>query len=151
MSLTAAIMKTRILLTIVITGIIFSGTSCVSGEEKSREEVIRTEHDFAVMADEAGVAEAFYHYAADSAVILRGGKLIKGREAIRDYYQHNLKPGTKLLWAPDYANVSGSLGYTYGRYTHQVPDSAGSIIESHGYFHTVWKRQADGSWRFVWD
>jgi len=113
--------------------------------------MVTTERDFAVMAEEEGVAAAFYHFAADSAVILRGGKLIRGREAIRDYYLQNLKPGTKLQWAPDYTDVSGDLGYTYGRYTHQVPDSSGNITESLGMFHTVWKRQPDGSWRFVWD
>jgi len=85
-------------------------------------------------------------------VILRGGKLNQGAgEAIREYYQQNLKPGTKLQWAPDYTDVSGDLGYTYGRYTHLVPDSSGNVTESHGIFHTVWKRQSDGSWRYVWD
>lgn len=144
-------MKPLRLLTILLAVIILSGLSCTSADERLKAEIIRTEHDFAIMADEAGVAEAFYHFAADSAVILRGGKLIRGKEAISDYYRNSLKPGTKLLWEPDFTEVSGSLGYTYGRYTHQIPDSDGSIIESHGYFHTVWKRQADGSWRFVWD
>lgn len=119
--------------------------------EKKKDQIIRTELDFAKMADKEGVAEAFYKYAADSAVIGRGGKIIKGREAIRDYYEKNLKPGTKLQWAPDFVDVSGDLGYTWGKYTHSVPDSTGNITESHGVFHTVWKRQADGSWRFVWD
>ena len=125
--------------------------SCKTNTGEDREEIIGTEHEFAMMAETAGVAEAFYHFASDSAVILRSGKLIRGREAIRDYYLQNLKPGTRLQWAPDFADVSGDLGYTYGKYTHQVPDSAGAMVESHGYFHTVWKRQPDGSWRYVWD
>ncbi|MFZ2341137.1 MAG: hypothetical protein WAW07_15625 [Bacteroidales bacterium] len=125
--------------------------SCSTDTGRDREDIVSTGREFAIMAGEAGVAEAFYHYAADSAVILRGGKLIRGREAIRDYYIQNQKPGTKLLWTPDYTDVSGDLGYTYGKYTRQVPDSTGNIIESYGMFHTVWKRQPDGSWRFVWD
>jgi ketosteroid isomerase-like protein len=119
--------------------------------DKYKAQIIQTELDFAKMADEAGVAAAFYEYAADSSVIGRGGKIIKGREAIRDYYEKNLIPGTKLQWAPAFADVSGDLGYTWGNYTHLVPDSTGKITESHGIFHTVWKRQPDGSWRFVWD
>ncbi len=125
--------------------------SCKAKTGRDRESIIGTEREFAIMAEEKGIAEAFFHFAADSAVILRGGKLIKGREAIRDYYDTGLKPGTKLKWTPDFADVSGDLGYTYGKYIHQVPDSSGNIIESHGMFHTVWKRQPDGSWRFVWD
>lgn len=140
----SVILSTAFVLSLII-------VSCKTDTGRDREDIVSTEREFAIMAGEAGVAEAFYHFAADSAVILRGGKLIRGREAIRDFYNQNLKPGTKLLWAPDYADVSGDLGYTYGRYTHQVPDSTGNITESHGMFHTVWKRQSDGSWRFVWD
>lgn len=125
--------------------------SCASEPENDKARIEQTEREFAQMAGEKGVAEAFYEYAADSAVILRAGTLIRGREAIRKYYSTNLKPGTELLWAPDFIDVSGDLGYTYGKYTHRVPDSTGLITESHGYFHTVWKRQPDGSWRFVWD
>ena len=125
--------------------------SCTRHHDRYRAEIIDTEHEFAAMASEKGIAEAFYMFAADSAVILRGGRLIRGRDAIRDYYSLNLRSGTKLLWAPDFADVSGDIGYTYGRYTHMVPDSAGAMTESHGIFHTVWKRQNDGSWRYVWD
>ena len=142
-------MKHLLILVLILT------TACSSPSEKSMEkhkvQIIQTELDFAKMADEAGVAAAFYEYAADSAVIGRGGKIIKGREAIRDYYEKNLRPGTKLQWTPDFADASGDIGYTWGKYTHLVSDSTGKIIESHGVFHTVWKRQPDGSWRFVWE
>jgi ketosteroid isomerase-like protein len=142
-------MKHLLILVLIMT------TACSSPSEKSMEkykaQIIQTELDFAKMADEAGVAAAFYEYAADSAVIGRGGKIIKGREAIRDYYENALMPGTRLQWAPDFADASGDIGYTWGKYTHLVPDSTGNITESHGVFHTVWKRQPDGSWRFVWD
>ncbi|HOO98545.1 MAG TPA: DUF4440 domain-containing protein [Bacteroidales bacterium] len=125
--------------------------SCSVKSTNDSREILATEHEFAGMADEKGVAEAFYHFAADSAVILRGGKLIRGKEAIREYYSQHLKPGTKLLWAPDFIDVSGELAYTWGKYTLRIPDSAGNVTGSQGYFHTVWKRQPDGSWRFVWD
>jgi ketosteroid isomerase-like protein len=125
--------------------------SCSHSVENDRALIAGAESDFASMAEEEGIAEAFFYFAADSAVILRGGKLIKGKGAIKEYYQKNLKPGTKLLWAPDFIDVSGDIGYTYGKYTHMVPDSAGNMTESHGLFHTVWKRQPDGGWRYVWD
>jgi len=125
--------------------------SCRTDSDADKTAIINTEHEFAQMADEKGVAEAFYHFAADSAVILRVGKIISGKEAIKEFYLNNLASGTKLQWSPDFTDVSGDLGYTYGKYTHLVPDSAGNMTESHGYFHTVWKRQADGSWRFMWD
>jgi ketosteroid isomerase-like protein len=58
-----------------------------------------------------------------------------------------------LKWTPDFIDVAAScdLGYTYGKYTFAVTDSTGKVNESRGYFHTVWKKQKDGNWRFVWD
>lgn len=136
---------------VIIAVTLLMSISCQNRARDERSQIISTEHDFARMANEKGVAEAFYYFAADSAVIARGGKLIKGKEKIKDYYINNLKPGTRLLWEPDFADVSGNIGYTYGKYTHLVPDSTGNMKESHGFFHTVWKRQDDGSWKFVWD
>src|SRR5512133_442024 len=114
--------------------------------EKHKSEIVQTEADFARMAEEKGVAQAFYEFADTLAVINRGGVLIQGREAIKSYYETHLKPGTTLQWKPDFAEASGDIGYTYGKYTHSVPDSTGVRTESHGIFHTVWKRQADGTW-----
>jgi ketosteroid isomerase-like protein len=130
-------------------------TACAHNDRantgKDRSDIISTEAAFGKMAAEEGIATAFHTYAADSAVISRGGKLIHGREAIRDYYLENIRPGTMLQWKPDFADVSGDIGYTWGKYTLSVPDSTGGQTVTHGIFHTVWKRQPDGSWRFVWD
>jgi ketosteroid isomerase-like protein len=122
-----------------------------SSVEEDRAAILETEAAFALMAQEEGIAAAFFHYAADSAVISRGNRMIRGGEAIRDYYLENLNPGTRLQWTPEYVEVSGDLGYTWGRYYLSVPDSPDTIRESTGIFHTVWKRQPDGSWRYVWD
>ena len=58
-----------------------------------------------------------------------------------------------LDWYPDFIEVSdaGDLGYTYGHYTFSATDAEGKPVQDAGIFHTVWKRQADGQWRFVWD
>jgi ketosteroid isomerase-like protein len=138
----------QFLLTLLLLGI---AAACRNHGADDRSQITRTELDFAAMAAEKGIAEAFYEYAADSAVINRGGSLIKGKEAIREYYRNNLRPGSRLLWTPDFADVSGNIGYTYGKYTFIVKDSTGNQHESHGIFHTVWQRQPDGTWRFVWD
>jgi ketosteroid isomerase-like protein len=62
--------------------------------------------------------------------------------------------GTKFLWNPDTVIVAerGELVYTYGKYEHLEKDSVGNLkISSSGIFHTIWKKQKDGSWKFVWD
>jgi ketosteroid isomerase-like protein len=56
-------------------------------------------------------------------------------------------------WTPDFIEVSadGTLGYTYGKYVWKIKQANGTIKELLGIFHTVWKRQPDGSWKYVWD
>lgn len=143
-------MKSYILL------IIFLMAACTSRQGndavvRDKAAIIRTELDFAKMTAEKGIAEAFYTFADTGAVINRSGMLIRGRDLIRDYYELHFQTGTILEWTPDFVDVSGDIGYTYGKYTHATPDSTGQLIKSHGIFHTVWKRQSDGSWLFVWD
>lgn len=121
--------------------------------EKYKQEIRETEQAFAQLAKEQGLKVAFTTYAANDAVINRGDKLIKGKKAIEDYYAHQNLDNITLEWEPEFIDVavSGDLGYTYGPYTFTAVDSGGKETKSEGIFHTVWKRQADNKWRFVWD
>jgi ketosteroid isomerase-like protein len=113
---------------------------------------MESERNFALMAETDGIAEAFYYYADDSAVIRRDS-LYKGKEAIKAYYEKKITKGTKLAWTADFAEVARScdLGYTYGRYFYSAIDPSGKPVQDTGIFHTVWKKQPDGKWKFVWD
>ena len=136
--------------------------SCNSGKEKNdisqqtwKDEILATEREFAKMAMDDGIPAAFLEYAAEDAVLMRNNNLIIGREALRESYSEQNAGGTKvsLSWSPDFVDVSlsGDLGYTYGKYTYTATDSVGHTNVVEGVFHTVWKRQSDGNWRFVWD
>jgi ketosteroid isomerase-like protein len=118
-----------------------------------KDELVQTENSFEKMAADSGLPAAFSHYVADSGVVIVKDTLFMGKVAVRKYYQGWTVKDVSLKWSPDYVDVSasGDLGYTYGRYTISFKDSTGAIIRNHGIFHTVWKRQPDGSWRFVWD
>ena len=130
--------------------ILISCNAARDPKEKSKAEIIQAEKDFAQAAKEKGIANAFYAFADDSAVIRRGPGVIKGKEAIKAFYE-NQKEQSELTWSPDFADASGDIGYTYGKFTFSVKDSAGKVNEVKGYFHTVWKKQKDGTWKFVWD
>ncbi len=120
--------------------------------ETLKSELYAVEKEFCDMAQSEGVQNAFVHFAADSAVVQRKGQLVKGKESIKKQYE-SFPRDVKLLWKPDFADVStsGDLGYTYGKYTYTTTDSLGHTTQNEGIFHTVWKRQPDGQWRFVWD
>lgn len=118
-----------------------------------KQEVLAAENAFASMAATDGVQAAFAHFAADDAVLLRGKRLVKGKTALREYFSKQPFTEVKLNWKPDFVDVaaSGEMAYTYGPYTFSAKDSSGQMISDTGYFHTVWKKQAGGQWRFVWD
>ena len=124
-----------------------------NNSESLKNEIIQTEKAFAELAKIDGVTKAFYEFAADDAAINRGNSVITGKEKIKEYYENQTLKNIKLDWKPDFVDVSesGNLGYTYGHYTFSAIDTNGKQITSEGIFHTVWKKQKDGTWKFVWD
>ncbi len=122
--------------------------------EQAKKEIASTEKEFEKMAEEKGVAEAFGFF-ADSTAVMKGNEdsVIIGKAGIRDIFAGDRFKTARVKWTADFidAAASGELGYTYGKYRWEFKDSTGKITESKGIFHTVWKKQKDGNWRFVWD
>lgn len=121
--------------------------------EKYKTEIIETEKAFAKLAKEEGLKIAFLAYASDEAVLSRGGKLIKGKKEIAEYFDKQASKNVRLEWTPDFVSVaaSGDLGYTYGKFRFEGTDETGQATRLDGFFHTVWKREPTGEWRYVWD
>ena len=125
-----------------------------NGQEKAKQEIAQAEKDFEKMAVEKGIAEAFWYFADSNAVIKRNNDtLISGKENIKKFYSANYFKTASVKWSPDFVEASstGDMGYTYGKYQWQSKDSSGKVEEAKGVFHTVWKKQKDGSWKYVWD
>lgn len=117
------------------------------------KQVRETELLFDKYAQEVGLKNAFLKYADDQAVLARNNKIIKGKEAIAAYFDAGDFSNIVLTWKPDFVEVaiSGDLAYTYGNYRYTKIDSTGHKSMNSGIFHTVWKKQADGTWKFVYD
>ena len=47
--------------------------------------------------------------------------------------------------------ASGDLGFTWGHFTATSHDSTGKLVTDHGKYLDVWRRQSDGSWRWIAD
>jgi len=135
---------------------ILTVTGCNSPVDKNeiKGEIFQTEKEFEKMTSEKGIAEAFYYFADDQGVILREkDSLIIGKENIKAYYEKKNYKNTRVNWSPDFIDVSdcGTLGYTYGKYVWTLIGEKGDTVKNTGIFHTVWKRQADNSWKYMWD
>ena len=121
--------------------------------EKARQEILQAEKDFAAMAEQEGVPAAFLAFAADSAALNRNNRIIKGKAAIRAYFEQSTLQDVSLKWSPEFVETasSGDMGYTYGPFRFSAVDTAGQQIQAEGVFHTVWKKQPNGEWKFVYD
>lgn len=131
--------------------------SCCNTSEaeiiKWESEIIATEKAFCDMGLKDGLVKAFEHYAAEEGVLRRKNKIVKGKAAIAQWYKNDVRPNETLVWKPTHVDVSnsGDMAYTYGDFTFTYPDSLGIMKENKGIFHTVWKRQSNGEWKYVWD
>lgn len=133
--------------------------SCGNNKESKsmfdqKQEIINVEKAFEKAVRENGLAEAFYLFADEKATIKRDNNiLITGKENIKKYYLKQDFRNVKLSWSPDFIEVAddASLAYTYGKYNWESTDSNGNISKSSGIFNTIWKKQKDGSWKYVWD
>lgn len=141
---------------ITVLGFLTFLTACEQpiNKEKVKQEVYQTEKAFEKMCADQGIKEAFYFYASDSAVIKRqNDTLIIGKENIQNYYNNPAYKKASVNWTPDLVDVSdcGDMAYTYGNYIWKVWNDSGDTTEYRGVFHTVWKRENDGNWKYVWD
>lgn len=109
--------------------------------------VIAAERAFAARAAVIGVAPSFLEYMTDDAVVFRPDPLLA-----RAVYGAAPPPklpkdgGTLLNWWPNFAGVarSGDLGFTTGPAT--IDGKPAGL-----FYFTVWARQPDGGWKWIYD
>ena len=111
-------------------------------------EMQQTDVDFSNRSKEVGMKKAFLEYIEADGVLLQPNSLpVKGADAI-DFISSFNDSSVILTWQPVGSDVatSADMGYTYGVYSMQTGDSA-----RRGTYVTIWKKQADGRWKFVLD
>jgi ketosteroid isomerase-like protein len=107
---------------------------------------------FARMAIDSGAPAAFYHYSAPEGITFAGtGELNIGPDAIRARLAEGAVGKAKWVWRPviTLAPASGDLGVTIGTAEIQTGPGPNDVFFSK--YLSVWKRQLDGSIKFVAD
>lgn len=107
-------------------------------------EVVAAERAFAADGAAMGVTASFTKWSLPDAVVIGGGQVQTVRQA---YPPEVPRPADEpvLQWWPNFAGMarSGEMGFTTGGV------SVGG--RRTGQYFTVWKRQDDGSWKWVYD
>jgi ketosteroid isomerase-like protein len=108
---------------------------------------------FSADAMKLGTGVAFGRYAAADAQIFSGpGEFISGPHAIAESFGPPTEKNT-LVWHPVHGEIaaSGDLGFTVGNAVFTGVREDGAKLERFSKYLTVWKKQRDGSWRYVVD
>lgn len=105
--------------------------------------VVAAERAFAADAPSMGIAGSFNKWSVPEAIVIGGGRVQRIGEAYPDAPRPADEP--LLEWWPNFAGIarSGDLGFTTG----------GVAVggQRAGHYFTVWTRQPDGSWKWVYD
>lgn len=122
--------------------------------EELVEQVRRAELAFAATVAEKR-AEAFAAMIDDEAVFLGArNEVARGRAEIAAAWAGFFAPDApRFDWRPEVVELSadGTLGLSRGPWTLRGRDPQGNPLERTGTFTSVWRRQADGSWRVIFD
>ncbi|HEX5377781.1 MAG TPA: nuclear transport factor 2 family protein [Phenylobacterium sp.] len=104
--------------------------------------VVAAERAFAEDGLTLGIRRSFLRHSAASAVVFRPDPV-----AAHAFYEQapDDRGGPPLVWWPLLAGISrsGDLGFTTGPFTYDGRPG--------GYYFTVWKKQPDGSWKWIYD
>jgi len=111
-----------------------------------KEQVTRAESGFAKsMADRNHAA--FATFLSDEAVFLSNGAPTRGAKAVAERWKRFFDgKDAPFSWAPEFVEVleSGTVAYSTG----PVRDPSGKRV---GTFNSVWRREAGGQWKIVFD
>jgi len=111
-----------------------------------QQKVADTERAFAkTMADRDHAA--FATFLADEAVFFAGTRPLRGKEQVAEAWKQFYEgPDAPFSWEPDIVEVleSGTLALSSG----PVRDPAGNVIAT---FLSIWRQEAPGVWRIVFD
>ncbi len=112
--------------------------------------VMQADKDFSALSQRHGMRYAFLQYIDTTCVLLRANHNPLKRVRAEQFIENINDSSFTLSWDPDTAIISkgGELAYTYGTYHLEPKDTS---APEDGTYVTIWKKQNDGSWKFVLD
>jgi ketosteroid isomerase-like protein len=118
---------------------------------RTKREMMDTDTQFAALTAVVGRQRGFDAYVDDDGIQLTD-PLQVGRKAIWEGNE-GIPATATLAWRPVAAGaaLSADLGFTIGTYEAGGVDEGGNPVKRYGKYLTVWKRQRDGSFKYVVD
>ncbi|HEX6134911.1 MAG TPA: DUF4440 domain-containing protein [Longimicrobiales bacterium] len=117
-------------------------------------ELMRISREWSDVAATGDIDAILAGWADDAVMMAPGQPPLRGKQAIREYVESTGSiPGFSIRWEPLEAHVaaSGDMGYMIERNQFSFQDSTGAQVTESNKVVTVWRKQADGSWKNVID
>lgn len=143
---------------LIIAALIFTVlTSC--GDHKvdtkiAGERLMQISREWSKSAATDSVEKTLSYWADDAVIMSPGQPTLKGKNAIREMIKGTSKiPGFKISWEPLSVTVSksGDMAYMIEQNQITVNDSLGRPITEYNKGVTIWRKEADGSWKNIVD
>lgn len=145
-------MRLKIVVAVVCLALpVVAGAQAKKSGGGSAESALRAQEDAWLKAFQAhDLNKALTFLAPGAQVFAPNAPAAKTQKELHDGYAPLAAPDSKINFKADYAAVSGDLGVTSGPYQLTMMDN-GKKVDDKGKYVTVWKKQADGSWKVVRD
>jgi ketosteroid isomerase-like protein len=127
------------------------GTSLMAQEPDSSSALFsmrEAEQNFAKASVMYGRNSAFFEYFADESVLFTDKWITTGKQ----YSKDRKAAPVVLKWEPEYMDIAASRDFGFSTGPWEVQEyRPGTPPLYTGYFLTVWKKQADGTWKVILD
>jgi uncharacterized protein (TIGR02246 family) len=144
----------RIFLIILCVGSLLGCSRSGPDLEQARRAVVAADSAWAAAVAARDLEASVNAMADDGTMFPPDQAPIVGRTAIKEYMAGAFAtPGFSVEWVTGETRVasSGDLAYSFNRSRYTFPDSSGTIQTVFAKGVTVWRREADGTWRCVAD
>ncbi len=150
-------MRVRELGIVLVVLAVLAGAACQQAgglSEQDKAAIVKLDDDAQKMAVASNADWDAYvkmYYAEDARVLMPGAPVIEGREAIKTAFA-SMGPIQNEKWNRSVIEGRGGLAYESGTFSMlSLPPGAVAPVADKGKFLTIWKKQADGTWKAVYD
>ena len=134
----------------LLAGLLAPAILAATPDANGFEAVSNVERDFAALSLSAGFKKSFLAYAAPDGIIFRPTAVPAVETLQRDPDDDGQQ---SLDWWPVAGAIarSNDLALSIGPWVLDTRIAKGEVHKDYGYYATVWRKQRDGSWKFVID
>jgi ketosteroid isomerase-like protein len=148
---------TRISLALIVCLLLGLGTSCQENkidQKAEGEALMELSREWSKAAESRDIEKILAYWDDNALIISAGEPEIKGKQSIREMVEGSFQDSSfSISWEPESVEISasGDMGYLLEKSTLSFMDSMGNANTQTFRSVTIWKKQADGSWKNVVD